>query len=52
MKKREFLDIVSKFSREEFRDYLYKSPNKKLKLLDVVTIIGDNKSKFNKISNK
>ena len=36
MEKEEFLKIVSKFDREEFRQYLYKSENKKEKLITVI----------------
>lgn len=39
MKKREFLDIVSKFDRNEFREYLYKMPDKKQKLVEVMIML-------------
>lgn len=39
MKKEEFIKIVSKFDRDEFRKYLFKSPQKKRKLIEVFKII-------------
>lgn len=48
MEKEEFLDKVSKFSREDFRNYLYKSSNKKQKLLQIVTIIDSDEKKEKK----
>lgn len=39
MKKREFLEIVSKFDRDEFRDYLYKSPDRKQNLIEVMVML-------------
>ena len=40
--KKSFLEIVKNFSREEFRDYLYRDINKKRKLLNVIIIVNDN----------
>lgn len=36
MEKKEFLDIVKNFSREDFKSYLYREINKKRKLLVVI----------------
>ena len=40
--KKSFLEIVKNFSREEFRDYLYRDINKKRKLLNIIIIVNDN----------
>lgn len=42
MTKDEFLDIVSKFDRNEFKSYLYKSENKKQKLVIVLELFDKN----------
>lgn len=44
MKKRDFLEIVSKFDRNEFREYLYKSPNRKQKLIEVMIMLPESKN--------
>lgn len=40
--KKSFLEIVKGFSREEFREYLYRDINKKRKLVNIVIIVNAN----------
>jgi hypothetical protein len=42
MKKEEFLDTISKYSREELKDYLYRYINTKRKLMNAVTFLDNN----------
>lgn len=42
MKKEEFLEIISNYSREDFKKYLYRYINKKQKLIDGITTIDAN----------
>ena len=41
--KETFLDIVSKYDREEFRQYLYKDKDKKKKLVTFITYKDEDK---------
>ncbi len=40
--KQNFLDIVKGYSRDDFREYLYRDINKKRKLLTIAIKIDDN----------
>ena len=46
IEKQEFLDIVRSFSREDFREYLYRDINKKRKLLTIAIKIDDNDKEY------
>ncbi len=49
MKKEEFLETISKYSREELKDYLYRYIHTKRKLMNAITIVDDvAKSKLDK----
>ena len=41
MNKSEFLEIVKKFSREDFYNYLNRNIEKKQKLINVIVIVDD-----------
>ena len=40
--KKSFLEIVKGYSREDFRNYLYRDINKKRKLVSIVIIVDAN----------
>lgn len=42
MDKKSFLEIVKGYTREDFRNYLYRDIDKKRKLLNIVIIVDDN----------
>lgn len=41
MKKEEFLEIVKNFSRDDFKEYLYRKINKKRKLMVIIKMNPD-----------
>lgn len=41
MKKEEFLEIVKNFSRDDFKEYLYRKINKKRKLMVIIKMNSD-----------
>ena len=46
IEKQDFLDIVKGYTREEFREYLYRDINKKRKLLTIAIRIDDNDKEY------
>ena len=40
--KKSFLEVVKGYTRENFREYLYRDINKKRKLLNIVIIVDAN----------
>ena len=45
MDRKEFLDIVKGFSREDFKKYLYREINRKRKLLVIIERVTKNNKK-------
>lgn len=46
IEKQDFLDIVKGYTREDFREYLYRDINKKRKLLTIAIRIDDNDKEY------
>lgn len=51
MTKNNFLDQVINFSREDFRNYLYRNINKKRKLIEPIIFIDDLRKNKHTINN-